>query len=114
MSRPHTAASRPTSSPEADTQDQLKPEAGDPRPAATRRTRLRVRYAETDRMGVVYYANYLIWFEVGRTEWLRQAGWTYRELERDGISLPVSRLTASTVNPHGTTTRSRSRRAERW
>ena len=40
-------------------------------------------------MGVVYYANYLVWFEVGRTEWLRQAGWTYRALERDGISLPV-------------------------
>ena len=89
MRRPHTAASRPTSSPEADTQDQLRPEAGDPRPAAARRTRLRVRYAETDRMGVVYYANYLVWFEVGRTEWLRQAGWTYRALERDGISLPV-------------------------
>ena len=58
-------------------------------PAAARTTRLRVRYAETDRMGVVYYANYLVWFEVGRTEWLRQAGWTYREMERDGISLPV-------------------------
>ena len=40
-------------------------------------------------MGVVYYANYLVWFEVGRTEWLRQAGWTYRDMERDGISLPV-------------------------
>jgi acyl-CoA thioester hydrolase len=40
-------------------------------------------------MGVVYYANYLVWFEVGRTEWLRDAGWTYREMERDGVSLPV-------------------------
>ena len=58
-------------------------------PATVRTTRLRVRYAETDRMGVVYYANYLVWFEVGRTEWLRQSGWTYREMERDGISLPV-------------------------
>jgi acyl-CoA thioester hydrolase len=54
-----------------------------------RRTRVRVRYAETDRMGVVYYANYLVWFEVGRTDWLRQTGWNYREMERDGISLPV-------------------------
>ena len=54
-----------------------------------RRTRVRVRYAETDRMGVVYYANYFVWFEVGRTDWLRQTGWTYREMERDGISLPV-------------------------
>ena len=40
-------------------------------------------------MGVVYYANYLVWFEVGRTEWLREAGWTYREMEQDGVSLPV-------------------------
>ena len=50
---------------------------------------VRVRYAETDRMGVVYYANYLVWFEVGRTEWLRQAGLTYREVEESGIILPV-------------------------
>ena len=49
-----------------------------------------MRYAETDRMGVVYYANYLIWFEVGRTEWLRAAGWTYREMEQEGIGLPVT------------------------
>ncbi len=57
--------------------------------ATVRTTRLRVRYAETDRMGVVYYANYLIWFEVGRTEWLRDTGWSYRDMEQDGISLPV-------------------------
>jgi acyl-CoA thioester hydrolase len=54
-----------------------------------RSTRVRVRYAETDRMGVVYYANYLVWFEVGRTEWLRESGWTYREMEQDGVALPV-------------------------
>jgi acyl-CoA thioester hydrolase len=58
-------------------------------PAAARRTLVRVRYAETDRMGVVYYANYLVWFEVGRTEWLRETGWTYREMEAGGIALPV-------------------------
>ena len=40
-------------------------------------------------MGVVYYANYLVWFEVGRTDWLRESGWSYREMEKDGISLPV-------------------------
>jgi acyl-CoA thioester hydrolase len=40
-------------------------------------------------MGVVYYANYLVWFEVGRTEWLRATGWSYREMEQDGIGLPV-------------------------
>ena len=50
---------------------------------------MRVRYAETDQMGVVYYANYLVWFEVGRTDLLRQNGWSYREMEVDGYSLPV-------------------------
>jgi acyl-CoA thioester hydrolase len=50
---------------------------------------VRVRYAETDNMGVVYYANYLVWFEVGRTDLLRQAGWSYREMESEGFSLPV-------------------------
>jgi acyl-CoA thioester hydrolase len=54
-----------------------------------RRTALRVRYAETDKMGVVYHANYFVWFEIGRTDWLRQAGWSYRELEAEGVSLPV-------------------------
>jgi acyl-CoA thioester hydrolase len=52
-------------------------------------TCVRVRYAETDKMGVVYYANYLVWFEVGRCEWLRQAGFTYAGLEREGTVLPV-------------------------
>jgi len=51
--------------------------------------RIRVRYAETDKMGVVYYANYLVWFEVGRCEWLRATGSTYRQLEGDGTILPV-------------------------
>jgi acyl-CoA thioester hydrolase len=50
---------------------------------------VRVRYAETDQMGVVYYSNYLIWFEIGRTEWLRETGWTYREMEAEGLALPV-------------------------
>ncbi len=40
-------------------------------------------------MGVVYYANYLVWFEVGRTELLRNAGWSYREMEAEGYTLPV-------------------------
>ena len=55
----------------------------------TRSSRIRVRYAETDQMGVVYYANYFVWFEVGRTDWLREAGWTYRQMEQSGVSLPV-------------------------
>ncbi len=50
---------------------------------------VRVRYAETDTMGVVYYANYLVWFEVGRTDLLRRSGWSYREMELEGFSLPV-------------------------
>ena len=57
--------------------------------AVVRRTTIRVRYAETDQMGVVYYANYFVWFEVARTEWLRQSGWSYREMEADGVTLPV-------------------------
>jgi len=40
-------------------------------------------------MGVVYYANYFVWFEIGRTDLLRYSGWTYRDMERDGFSLPV-------------------------
>jgi acyl-CoA thioester hydrolase len=50
---------------------------------------VRVRYAETDKMGVVYYANYLVWFEVGRADLLRESGWTYRDMEHAGFSLPV-------------------------
>src|SRR5215472_8727860 len=52
-------------------------------------TTVRVRYADTDQMGVVYYANYLVWFEVARTDLLRTLGWTYREMEDTGVFLPV-------------------------
>ncbi len=53
-------------------------------------SQVRVRYAETDGMGVVYYGNYLTWFEVGRTDLLRQLGESYREIEeRERIYLPV-------------------------
>ena len=50
---------------------------------------LRVRYAETDKMGVAYYANYFVWFEVARADLLRALGWTYREMEHEGVLLPV-------------------------
>ena len=54
-------------------------------------TRIRVRYAETDQMGVVYYANYLVWMEIGRVEFCRAAGIRYRDMERDdGILLTVA------------------------
>jgi acyl-CoA thioester hydrolase len=46
-------------------------------------TRIRVRYAETDQMGVVYHANHFIWFEVGRVEFLRQLGFSYKEMETE-------------------------------
>jgi len=50
---------------------------------AVNETRLRVRYAETDQMGVVYHSNHLIWFEVGRVEFMRQLGFSYRDMERN-------------------------------
>ncbi|HET9086740.1 MAG TPA: thioesterase family protein [Acidobacteriaceae bacterium] len=60
----------------------------------TAQTRLRVRYAETDQMGVVYYANYLIWMEIGRVELLRQAGFDYRSMElEDDCHIPVVEAT---------------------
>jgi acyl-CoA thioester hydrolase len=53
-------------------------------------TELRVRYAETDQMGVVYYANYLVWFELGRVEFMRSLGFDYKQMEvEDGCILPV-------------------------
>jgi acyl-CoA thioester hydrolase len=56
-------------------------------------TRLRVRYAETDQMGVVYHSNHLIWFEVGRVELLRQLGFSYRDMERkDGRYIAVAEV----------------------
>ena len=57
----------------------------------TTETRLRVRYAETDQMGVVYYSNYLVWMEVGRVELCKACGFNYREMEsEDGIYLAVA------------------------
>lgn len=50
---------------------------------------LRVRYQETDKMGVVYHANYLNWFEVGRTEMIRHSGVSYRSIEERGVLLPL-------------------------
>lgn len=50
----------------------------------------RVRYAETDQMGVVYHANYLVWCEIGRTEYLRSRGTSYRDTERAGVRLAVA------------------------
>ncbi|HLJ89430.1 MAG TPA: thioesterase family protein [Candidatus Angelobacter sp.] len=57
---------------------------------ATGETKFRVRYAETDQMGVVYHSNFAIWFEIGRVELLRQLGFRYRDMEQqDNCRLPV-------------------------
>lgn len=53
---------------------------------------IRVRYAETDQMGVAHHASYIPWFEEARIEWLRAAGRSYRDLERDGVFMPVVEL----------------------
>lgn len=53
---------------------------------------LRVRYAETDQMGVVYHGNYAQYFEIGRVEWLRKMGLSYKQMEADGVMLPVISL----------------------
>lgn len=55
-------------------------------------TNIRIRYGETDAMGVVYYGNYSLYLEQGRTEWLRGIGYTYKGLEESGILLPVVQL----------------------
>ncbi|HKF50222.1 MAG TPA: thioesterase family protein [Terracidiphilus sp.] len=57
-------------------------------------SKLRVRYAETDQMGIVYYANYLVWFEIGRVELLRELGLAYSQMEKDHkLILPVIEAT---------------------
>jgi acyl-CoA thioester hydrolase len=58
-----------------------------------------VRYAETDMMGIVYHANYLPWFEVARTQLLREQGFPYRQLEADGYRIPVLDVAVKYVRP---------------
>lgn len=61
-------------------------------------TKIRVRYGETDQMGVVYHANYAVYFEVGRTEWLREFGLSYSAMEAEGLMLPVISLSINYKN----------------
>ena len=63
------------------------------------RTQVTVRYAETDMMGIVYHANYLPWFEIGRTQLLKELGLPYRQLEADGYRLPVLEISAKYSRP---------------
>jgi acyl-CoA thioester hydrolase len=63
-------------------------------------SRFRVRYAETDQMGMVYYANYLIWMEVGRSDFCRECGFSYSEMEREEQAfLTVAEATCRYVSP---------------
>jgi acyl-CoA thioester hydrolase len=63
------------------------------------RVQVTVRYAETDMMGIVYHANYLPWFEVGRTTLLKEIGVPYRKLEEEGFRLPVLEVSAKYLRP---------------
>ncbi len=65
----------------------------------THRTEYRVIYADTDNMGFAYYANYLRWFEIGRTEMLRAWGLPYREIEAHGLMLPVAEAKCKYMTP---------------
>ena len=60
---------------------------------------IRVRYADTDQMGIAYHGQYFTWFEVGRTDLLRATGLTYKELEKDGLRLPVIETHARFFRP---------------
>ena len=65
----------------------------------TSETRFRVRYAETDKMGVVYYANYFIWMEVGRTDYCKTVGFSYRDMEKDDANMAVADATCRYIAP---------------
>ncbi|MFY9925840.1 MAG: thioesterase family protein [Opitutaceae bacterium] len=63
------------------------------------RVQVTVRYAETDMMGIVYHANYLPWFEIGRTTLMKEVGVPYRRLEEEGFRLPVLEVSAKYLRP---------------
>jgi acyl-CoA thioester hydrolase len=65
----------------------------------TDQLQVRVRYSETDQMGVVYHGNYLPYFEIGRVEWLRKQGISYKNLEISGIALPIVNININYKKP---------------
>jgi acyl-CoA thioester hydrolase len=65
----------------------------------TAKTRIRVRYAETDQMGVVYHSNFFPYFEVARAEAIRDLGYTYADMEKEGIMMPVVEVQARYLRP---------------
>jgi acyl-CoA thioester hydrolase len=62
-------------------------------------TQLRVRYGETDQMGFAYYGNYALYFEVGRADAMRKLGMTYREMEEEGVYMPIAEMTVKYLRP---------------
>ncbi len=68
-------------------------------PRSRNETRFRVRYAETDQMGVVYHANYLVWMEIGRVELVRFRGFNYKDFEREGLYLAVTEANCRYIHP---------------
>nr|MBC7612776.1 acyl-CoA thioesterase [Pseudopedobacter sp.] len=62
-------------------------------------TKIRVRYADTDQMGYMYYGNYAAFYEVARTEMLRSLGMSYKSMELDGVMMPVSELKSKYIKP---------------
>ncbi|WP_188205905.1 acyl-CoA thioesterase [Alkalibacillus aidingensis] len=62
-------------------------------------TEVKVRYQETDQMGVVYHANYLVWFEIGRTHLIEEIGFNYADMEKEGIVSPVVDIDAKYIKP---------------
>lgn len=62
-------------------------------------TQIRVRYGETDQMGYLYYGNYALYYEVGRTDAIRSLGFTYREMEARGVIMPVAELNIKYLRP---------------
>lgn len=62
-------------------------------------TVITARYAETDQMGIIHHSVYPVWFEVGRTNFIKMLGVTYSQLEKDGIMLPLSELGCKYINP---------------
>ena len=69
-------------------------------PSLVSEARIKVRYAETDQMGVAYYANYLVWFEVGRSQYCNDCGFSYRDMEREtGLFLIVAEARCRYVTP---------------
>lgn len=63
------------------------------------RLQVRVRYSETDQMGVVYHGNYLPYFEIGRVEWLRSQGISYKSMEENGVALPIVNININYKKP---------------